>query len=135
MANGAQGHTVLMIEDDKSICKVTTLRLEKEGYRVVVTPSGEEGLKLAKSEAPHVILLDLMLPKMDGREVRRRLQDDPATRHIPVILFTVLTASELGVMSEQGEAMHVLKPYQAHELLSKVRQAIERGAQQGPSGS
>ena len=81
-------HTVLLIDDDESIRKVLRLRLERAGYRVLIAQQGEEGLALATTERPALILLDLQMPRMDGREVLRRLKANPDTKPIPVILLT-----------------------------------------------
>ena len=124
MPEEAAGPTILLIEDDASIRRVATLRLEREGYRVVTALDGNEGLALAKAQRPQLILLDLMMPAMDGREVFRRLKTDPATAGIPVILFTVAAESELDELDELRGAYHVMKPYEPDELLHKVRQAL-----------
>ena len=121
-----------MIEDDASIRRVATLRLAREGYRVVTALDGNEGLALAKAQQPQLILLDLMMPAMDGREVFKRLRADPSTARIPVIIFTVAAESELGEFEELRGAYHVIKPYEPDELLRKVRQAL---AGSEPGGS
>jgi CheY-like chemotaxis protein len=114
--------TVLIIDDDPSVRKVATLRLEREGFRVFVTGDGEEGIKLAKAEQPQVILLDILMPRMDGREVLRRLKADAATHAIPVILLTVIEAhDELHDPIGPGYADRLSKPYKPEQLLEKVR--------------
>ncbi len=79
---------VLVIEDDPSVAEMYRLRLEADGYDVVVGGDGEEGLQLAMSEAPDFIYLDLRLPKLDGFEVLERLRAAPATAQIPVIILS-----------------------------------------------
>jgi two-component system phosphate regulon response regulator PhoB len=78
---------VLVIEDDPSVAEMYRVRLETDGYDVVVGGEGEEGLHLAMSEAPDFIYLDLRLPKLDGFEVLERLRAAPATAQIPVIIL------------------------------------------------
>jgi DNA-binding response OmpR family regulator len=79
---------VLVIEDDPSVAEMYRLRLEADGYDVVVGGDGEEGLQLAMSGAPDFIYLDLRLPKLDGFEVLERLRAAPATAQIPVIILS-----------------------------------------------
>lgn len=118
-------NTILVIDDDPSIRKVVRMRLERAGYRVLDTDAGEEGLRLAKAEPPAVILLDLQMPKMDGREVLRRLKADPATQAIPVILLSVIgSTDELYVPLGAGQAANIAKPYQPHELLREIQAAL-----------
>ena len=119
------GQTILLIDDDMSIRKVTTARLERAGYRVVTAQEGEEGLKMARTEQPQAILLDIMMPRMDGREVLRRLKADPETRNIPVILLTVVGEDEaLYAPLGQDRALFVLKPYNPRELLEKIHTVL-----------
>jgi len=79
---------VLVIEDDPSVAEMYRVRLEADGYDVVVGGDGDEGLQLAMSEAPDFIYLDLRLPKLDGFEVLERLRAAPATAQIPVIILS-----------------------------------------------
>jgi CheY-like chemotaxis protein len=114
--------TVLIIDDDQGVRKVATLRLEREGFRVFAAGNGEEGIQLAKAERPQVILLDILMPNMDGREVLRRLKADAATHAIPVILLTVIEAhDELHDPIGPGYADRLSKPYKPDQLLEKVR--------------
>ena len=119
------GNTVLLIDDDLSIRKVVRVRLERAGYRVCAAEGGEEGLRLAKRERPSVILLDLQMPKMDGREVLKQLKDDPVTRPIPVILLSVAgTTDEMYVPMGSGQAANLSNPYQPHELLREIQAVL-----------
>ena len=79
---------VLAVEDDKDILELITYNLEREGYEVTGVMSGEDGVDAARSEKPDLVLLDLMLPGMDGLEVYRKLKADPDTSHLPVIMVT-----------------------------------------------
>ena len=121
--------TILLIDDDTNIRKMAKRRLEQEGYRVVAAAEGHEGLELAKAERPQAILLDLMMPRMDGREVLRQLKADPETRGIPVILLTVIGPDdELYMPVQLGEVLHVSKPYQPEDLLRKIHLALSTKA-------
>ncbi len=79
---------ILVIEDEADILELLQYNLEREGYRVFTAMKGEEGILLAKKEGPQLILLDLMLPGIDGIEVCRRLRGDPVTSEISIIMVT-----------------------------------------------
>jgi hypothetical protein len=121
MPGATNERTVLLIDDDTNIRKTAGRRLAEEGYRVLTASGGEEGLRLAKAERPSLILLDLMMPKMDGREVLRRLKSDPETKPIPVILLTVIeTMDEFYAPVPLGQAFYISKPYQPQKLLKTI---------------
>jgi CheY-like chemotaxis protein len=120
-----QSGTILIIDDDPSVRKVAQFRLEREGYRVLVAPNGADGLQLAKAERPGAILLDILMPGMDGREVLRRLKADADTAAIPVILLTVVEAhDELSEPIGPGWADRVSKPYNPDHLLQTVQRVL-----------
>jgi CheY-like chemotaxis protein len=121
MLTPADKRVVLLIDDDTNIRKTASRRLAEEGYRVLTASDGEEGLKVARAEHPSLILLDLMMPKMDGREVLRRLKSDPETKQIPVILLTVIeTMDEFYAPVPLGDAFYISKPYQPQKLLKTI---------------
>ena len=120
-----QSGTILIIDDDPSVRKVAQFRLEREGYRVIIAANGEDGLRLAKSEQPGAILLDILMPGMNGREVLRRLKGDADTSRIPVILLTVIEAhDEIAEPIGPGWTDRVSKPYNPDQLLQKVQQVL-----------
>src|SRR5215467_4942543 len=80
--------TVLVIDDDENIIQLINLGLKYEGFRVESTSTGPEGLAAAQRLNPDLIILDLMLPEMDGLEVARRLRENPTTRDIPILMLT-----------------------------------------------
>jgi CheY-like chemotaxis protein len=82
---------ILLAEDDRFLRKASSMALRRRGYEVIEAVDGEEALRLAQAPAPDLILLDLIMPKMQGFEVLRRLKADPATRAIPVIVLTNLS--------------------------------------------
>ena len=86
---------VLLIEDDAAAAEMYRLRLVADGYTVVIGADGEEGLRMAMTEAPDFIYLDLRLPGLDGFEVLERLRADPSTTHIPVIILSNYGEPEL----------------------------------------
>ena len=122
---------VLLIDDESNARRMAGLLLEREGYQFLAAPNGEEGLTLAKVELPDVILLDVMMPKMDGFETLRRLKTDRDTKSIPVIMVTA-KATERAIASsfQLGAVLHVEKPYETKDLLQKIEAAI---ALKGPS--
>ena len=129
MPKAENGQTILLIDDDVSICKVAKRRLEQEGYRVRTAQDGNEGLKTAAAELPDLILLDIMMPGIDGREVLRRLKADPRTASIPVILLTVVGESEeIYASITAGDAAYLAKPYDPQVLLDKIRSVLSKRA-------
>lgn len=117
--------TVLMIDDESNARKMAKLLLGREGFRVVTAANGEEGLILAKVEQPSVILLDLIMPKMNGHETLHRLRDDQDTKHIPVIMVTARgTEHDIAASFRLGAVFHVEKPYETKDLLQKIHIAL-----------
>ena len=114
--------TILIIDDDASVRKVAQFRLEREGYRVLVAQNGIDGLRMAKADHPQAILLDILMPGMDGREVLRRLKGDAETAPIPVILLTVVEEHDEPV--GPGYTDRLSKPYNPDHLLQKIQRAI-----------
>lgn len=117
--------TVLMIDDESNARKVTKLLLEREGFRVLTAATGDEGLILAKVEQPHVILLDVMMPKMNGYETLKRLRDDQDTAAVPVIMVTARgTEHDIATSFRLGAVFHIEKPYETQDLLKKLTVAL-----------
>lgn len=118
---------VLAIEDETDIQELLRYNLTKEGYRVTLAASGEEGLRLARSEMPDLILLDLMLPGMDGLEVCRRLLATEATRSIPIIMLTA-KGEEADIVTglELGAADYITKPFSPKVLVARIRAVLRR---------
>jgi CheY-like chemotaxis protein len=79
---------ILLVEDDPAVAGMYKLKLEMDGYRVTVAGDGEEGLRVARQEKPHLIFLDVRLPKMDGMSVLEAMRGDDRTRHIPVLILS-----------------------------------------------
>lgn len=118
---------ILAIEDETDIQELLRYNLTREGYRVTLAASGEEGLRLARSEMPDLILLDLMLPGMDGLEVCRRLLATEATRSIPIIMLTA-KGEEADIVTglELGAADYITKPFSPKVLIARIRAVLRR---------
>ncbi len=119
--------TVLVVEDDENIQELIRVNLEREGYRAMVASTGEEGLRAARAEPPDLMLLDLMLPGLDGLEVCRMMKADTSVRGVPIIMVTA-KGEEADVVAglELGADDYVTKPFSAKVLLARVRAALRR---------
>ena len=120
---------VLLAEDDPDIRLVSRLSLKKAGYRVTATASGRELLAKLAEERPDVILLDYMMPDMDGAEACRRIKQDPETRNIPVV-FVTARAHGLGGDEARalGAAGWIVKPYDALTLGDQLKRILDEAA-------
>lgn len=120
--------TILLVEDDKFLEDIFATRLQNEGYTIVVAGDGETGLKLASEKHPHLILLDIILPQMDGWEALEKLQGQEMLRDIPVILLTNLGHEEdveKGLKS--GAVGYLIKAqYTPTEVINKVKEVLEK---------
>ncbi|MGI8493559.1 MAG: response regulator transcription factor [Acidimicrobiales bacterium] len=119
--------TVLVVDDDPVIVGLLQLNFEIEGYEVVTAPDGESGQALARERQPDVIVLDVMMPRVSGLEVARRLRADPVTAYLPILL---LSAKAQKADVEAGRAVaddYVTKPFEPLELLARVGRLFEVG--------
>lgn len=118
---------VLVADDDPDILSLVRLRLERSGYDVVSAGDGEQALERARTRAPDLALLDVMMPKLDGYEVTARLRQEEATRHLPVILLTArVQESDIARGVEAGADDYVKKPFSTHELRDRVQAVLGR---------
>jgi len=117
---------ILFVEDEQTLQKALKEVLEKEGYNVLPASNGEEGLSSAKEQKPNLILLDLILPKMDGFEVLKNLKADNECREIPVIVLTNLEgSSDVGRAIELGATTYLVKAqYSLDEVTKKIKEVI-----------
>ena len=118
---------VLVIEDEPDIRELLAFHLEREGYTVTRSGSGAEGLRLARAAPPDLILLDLMLPEVDGFEVCRRLRQDPVTQAVPLVMLTARGDEVDRVLGlELGADDYVVKPFSPREVVARVRAVLRR---------
>lgn len=123
---GSAKKKILFIEDEPDQIMMISLRLKKNGFEVITSMDGEEGLKKAAAEKPDLILLDVIMPGMDGFEVARRLRKDPVTKHIPIISTTAAGIDDVERQClEAGANDCVRKPYDSTDLLTKINRLIE----------
>lgn len=119
--------TILLIEDEPTLQKAFGDVLDKAGYKITGALDGEQGLKMAKETNPDMILLDLILPKMDGFEVLEKIMADPETKDIPVIILTNLERTEdVNRAIELGAKTYLVKAnYSIQEILEKIKQILK----------
>lgn len=121
---------ILIIDDDIDTLKLVGLMLERQGYEIVVASNGQMGLTRAATERPSLILLDVMMPDLDGYEVTRQIRNDPALAHIPIIMFTAKTMVDDKVAGfEAGVDDYLTKPAHPAELTAHVKAVMARTQQ------
>jgi DNA-binding response OmpR family regulator len=118
---------VLAADDDEDILALVTFRLERSGYTVLQARDGAEALELARAEKPDLAVLDVMMPKMDGFELTRRLRAEEATSRMPIILLTA-RAQDADVQEgfDAGADDYIRKPFSPQELRSRVQAILGR---------
>jgi len=121
----AQGRKILAVDDERHIVRLIQVNLERAGYQVVTAFDGPEALKKVESEKPDLIVLDVMMPRMDGFEVLKRLQANPETREIPVVMLTA-KAQDADVFRgwASGVSAYLTKPFNPLELITFVRRIL-----------
>ena len=133
----SESATILIVEDEQDIRELLAYNLEKEGYATVQAADGKEGLELARSRKPDLILLDLMLPKMDGLAVCRELERDSGTVRIPIIMLTARDddASQMKGFDVLADD-YIIKPFSMPLVLRRIEAVLrrtEQGMEEEPS--
>ena len=118
---------ILIVDDEEHILELVRVSLEKEGYPTLCAESGEKALSIARSELPDIIVLDLMMPGMDGLEVTRRIKADPATRNIFIVMLSA-KGEETDIITglELGADDYVTKPFSPKVLIARIRSVLRR---------
>lgn len=127
---------VLVVDDEKQFIDLMQIRLESKGYEVIAACNGREGLEKAKSENPDLIILDIMMPKLDGFEVCHLLKNDAQYNKIPIILCTAMAQKVDSETSQRVKAdAYITKPFDSVALLSKIDELLEKSTVRRSSNS
>ncbi|MGE5295543.1 MAG: response regulator [Solirubrobacterales bacterium] len=122
--------SILVVDDEEDIRELVQLNLDREGYRVLTCETGEQALAVAKAKTPDLIVLDLMLPGIDGLEVCKRLKADSGLREIPVVMLTAKgEESDIVAGLELGADDYITKPFSGKVLVARVRRLLRKTAE------
>lgn len=122
---------ILVVEDEEDILELIAISLRKEGYQVTTAASGEKGVERARQSPPDLILLDVMLPGMDGLDVCRMLKRDPATINVPIVMLTAKSEeSDIVTGLEIGADDYMTKPFSPRVLVARIRTLLRRKKQE-----
>jgi two-component system, OmpR family, alkaline phosphatase synthesis response regulator PhoP len=117
---------ILLVDDEADIVSSIKARLEANNYEVIVAVDGQQALEMARKEIPDLIILDLMLPKIDGYRVCRLLKFDDKYKHIPIFMFTARAQeSDKKLGEEVGADAYILKPFELKSLMDKIKNTLE----------
>ena len=118
---------ILVVEDEEDILELVSFNLKKEGYKVKGVTSGEEALQEARRKIPSLIILDLMLPGVNGFDVCKLLKDDPKTKAVPIVMLTARSEeADIIIGLELGADDYLTKPFSPRELVARVRAILRR---------
>jgi DNA-binding response OmpR family regulator len=118
---------ILVVDDEVDLVKTIQFSLELEGYEVLVSYNGEDALAQARNEKPDLILLDIMLPKLDGYKVCRFLKFDEQYKHLPILMMTAKTQEKDKLMGkETGADEYITKPFDMEELIGKIKTYLNK---------
>ena len=121
--------TILIVDDEQDVLDLLVYNLQKAGYKILTARDGAAALQKARDEVPSLIVLDLMLPQMDGTEVCRHLKADPKTAHIPIIMLTAKAEEVDRVVGlELGADDYVTKPFSPREMTLRVKGVLRRAS-------
>ncbi len=118
--------TVMVVDDEKSLLELVRGILENEGFNVITVTSGKECLDKLKTVKPDLILMDMMMPEMSGRETTERIRKNPQTKNIKIAFLTVARFSETGIsnLKALGVLDYITKPFENDDLVRRVRKAL-----------
>jgi CheY-like chemotaxis protein len=116
---------VLIVDDEMHVIKIMQFKLKNEGYKVLSALNGQDAIEIAKEEIPDVILLDIMMPEMDGYKVYEILQEDDKTKDIPVIMVTAKTQEEDKLKAEKlGIEDYIFKPFSLQSVIDAIKRVL-----------
>ena len=119
---------IVVVEDEPDISDVITYNLRREGFQVACSDRGDDGLAMIRSQSPALVVLDLMLPGMDGLAICRQLKADPITQDIPIIMLSAKgEESDIVIGLGMGADDYLAKPFSPRELLARVKAVLRRG--------
>lgn len=125
--------SILVIEDDPDIVEIVSFNLEREGFRVLTAGAGDAGLELAETHGPDLVVLDLMLPGMDGLEVCRRMRASDALATVPILMLTAKSEeADVVIGLELGADDYLAKPFRPREMVARVRALLRRTEREVP---
>ncbi len=128
--------TILVVDDEPGIVQIARDYLDRAGFRVITAGDGPTALRVARLERPALMVLDLMLPGMDGLDVTRVLRQDPATRKLPIIMLTArVEETDRLIGLELGADDYITKPFSPRELVARVRAVLRRSEDAGTPAS
>lgn len=118
---------ILVVDDEPELVKAIQIRLQQAGYESLVACDGQEGLDKARKEKPDLILLDIMMPGMDGLQALAKLKEEATTKSIPVVMLTAKSqADDIDSAIKLGAVDYVVKPFEAVVFLEKIKTALEK---------
>lgn len=128
-----QKGTICIVEDEEDIRDILEIQLKREGYSTISAEKGEAGLDLVREKLPSLVLLDLMLPGMDGFDVCRKLKEEKSTKEIPIIMLTARgEEAEIITGLEIGADDYVTKPFSPRVVISRIKSVLRRGNRNQP---
>ena len=120
---------ILVVDDEDNILELIKYNLENNGYRVITATNGDEALKMARLEGPHLILLDLMLPGLDGYDLCKEIRRDVNLSHTPIIMITAKSEELDKILGlELGADDYITKPFSVREMLARVKAVLRRSS-------
>lgn len=125
-----QYNRILIADDDKSMCQALQVLLQSQGYEVLLAHDGYELLRIAQEQPLDLILVDLIMPAMDGYEAIRQIRNDTRTSYLPIVILTARsTPDEVVTGFESGADDYIIKPFAVDELLARIKRHLRRAAQ------
>ena len=119
--------TIMVVDDEESLRELIIALFEQEGYKVIAVASGHECLETLKHESPDLILMDMMMPGMSGREATEKIRQDPKTKDLKIVFLTVAKFAETGIktLSQLHVLDYIAKPFDNHLLIQKVKKILQ----------